>query len=72
MKEGIDMGETEYPVPDEIEQEYAEAVRSLKEYKWRPARAILLSLLERYPEEPRLLNSLGNTYFASEAKKRFN
>lgn len=54
----------EYPVPDEIERQYDEATRLLKGYEYKAARAVLLGLLEQFPEEPRILNSLGNTYFA--------
>jgi len=52
----------EYLVPDDIEIAYRAAVDLNKKGKYELARAELMKLLETYPEEPRLLNSLANTF----------
>ncbi|UCE26908.1 MAG: tetratricopeptide repeat protein [Candidatus Coatesbacteria bacterium] len=54
--------DTKYPVPDSIKKVYNEAV-GLMEDDPVSARGIIEGLLELEPDEPRLLNSLGNTYF---------
>jgi tetratricopeptide (TPR) repeat protein len=51
-----------YPVPKSIKKVYEEAVVILEDDPAQ-ARKILESLLELEPDEPRLLNSLANTYF---------
>jgi adenylate cyclase len=51
-----------YPVPESIETVYTEAVGILEDDPGR-AREIIEGLLELEPDEPRLLNSLANTYF---------
>jgi len=51
-----------YPVPESINEIYGEAVSILDEDPAQ-ARKILEGLLELEPDEPRLLNSLANTYF---------
>lgn len=70
------MAENEYPVPDDIRREYDEAVGLLERCEHEEARIILSTLLERFPDEPRLVYSLGITYYhedgdATRAKEYF-
>lgn len=55
-----------YPLPSPILPVYYKAVELRKQNREEEAREILLGLLARYPEEPRLLNSVGNTYFSED------
>jgi tetratricopeptide (TPR) repeat protein len=55
-------GKSKYLVPGEIAVPYKKAVSLNNIGKYESARRELLGLLELYPNEPRLLNSLGNTY----------
>jgi tetratricopeptide (TPR) repeat protein len=52
----------EYLIPDDIEIAYRAAVDLNKKGEYKLARAKLMKLSETYPEEPRLLNSLANTF----------
>jgi tetratricopeptide (TPR) repeat protein len=52
----------EYLVPDDIKIAYRAAVDLNKKGEYKLARVELAKLLEKYPEEPRLLNSLANTF----------
>jgi len=51
-----------YPVPTEIKFEYDRALRLREQNEQIGARNIFLGLLDQYPEEPRLLFSIANTY----------
>jgi tetratricopeptide (TPR) repeat protein len=55
-------GKFKYPVPQDIAAAYKKAVSLNKRGEYKSARRELLKLIELYPYEPRLLNSLGNTY----------
>lgn len=55
-------GKSNYPVPEEIAVPYKKAVNLNKRGEYESARYELLELVELYPNEPRLLNSLANTY----------
>ena len=52
-----------YPLPPDIKPAYTKAVELRKQNREEEARLVLLDLLEQYPEEPRILNSIANTYF---------
>lgn len=54
-----------YSLPPDIKPAYIKVVEMRKQNLEEEAREILLVLLEKYPEEPRLLNSMANTYFTS-------
>jgi tetratricopeptide (TPR) repeat protein len=54
--------ESKYPVHEEIAVPYKKAVSLNNSGKYKSARRELLELVEMYPDEPRILNSLGNTY----------
>lgn len=51
-----------YPVPESIKTVYEEAVGIMEDDPGR-ARKIIEGLLKLEPDEPRILNSLANTYF---------
>lgn len=59
----MDKKDKKYPVPDYIKDAYVEAVEIMEENEPARARRVLEGLLELEPNEPRLLNSLANTYF---------
>ncbi len=51
-----------YPIPDELAQDYLHVQRTMKLGNFAEARDALLALLERFPENPYLLSSLGTVY----------
>jgi len=65
-----------YPVEAEIEPVYERALALIESGEHEKARRVLLGLLELWPDEPRLINSVGVTYFreggdAEEAERYF-
>lgn len=60
------MNETEYPIPSEIESVYEKARLLREQNEQESARTVLHGLLELFPEEPRVLNSIGTTYLDEE------
>lgn len=51
-----------YPIPDELAQDYLHIQRIIELGKFAEARELLLTLLERFPENPYLLSTLGTVY----------
>jgi len=58
-----------YGVPAEIKTAYEEAAELSNRGEYKKARRILLELVKVYPGEPRLLNSLGNTFARTDGEK---
>jgi adenylate cyclase len=58
------MGEDQYPLPDEIADDYEEAERLRLKGAYDDARAIVEGILKRYPEHPKLWNCLGSICFS--------
>lgn len=52
----------EHPVPMAVKAVYKKAVELNKRGEYMKARRVLSKLVSQYPREPRLLNSLANTY----------
>ncbi|UCE26671.1 MAG: tetratricopeptide repeat protein [Candidatus Coatesbacteria bacterium] len=55
-----------HPVNAEIEPVYEKALALIDSGEHEKARRVLMGLVELYPDEPRLLNSIGATYFQEE------
>jgi tetratricopeptide (TPR) repeat protein len=57
-----------YPVPEEVAQDYEKARGLIEEEEYDAAEALLIDILERAPDHPRIMFTLGVLYFHSKAR----
>jgi len=60
---------SKYMIPEAVESEFAQARQASLAGDQERARGIINILLIKYPNHPRLLNALGNTYFYQKSYK---
>lgn len=57
-----------YPVPEEVAQDWEKAGRLIEEEEYEAAEALLIDILEKEPDHPRIMFTLGILYFHSKAR----